>query len=215
MNADGSNIQLIYNTLTWTLSDLSWSPDGSKIAFTKSIITYGGISSDDYAFFEICVMDTDGSLPQHYTNYRSDGLCYDSTWSPDGKRIAFVCVKDGDAEIYIMKSNGTKIQQITDNDWGDVNPAWSPDGKQIAFVSYMDGDAEIYIMKSNGKDIRQITDNDWDDRDPEWSPDGTMIVFSAEKDKYNSDIFIMNTDGSNVQQLTFNTRDDKYPTWQP
>jgi TolB protein len=48
----------------------------------------------------------------------------DAVWSPDGKHIAFVSDRDGDSEIYVMKSNGSHQRRVTRNVWDDVQPDW-------------------------------------------------------------------------------------------
>ena len=49
------------------------------------------------------------------------------TWSPDGKKIAFVSFRDGNPEIYVMNADGSEQIRLTDDpthvDW---QPAWSP-----------------------------------------------------------------------------------------
>jgi Tol biopolymer transport system component len=88
-------------------------------------------------------------------------------WSPDGTRIAFVSIRDGDREIYVMAPNGSNLVQLTNNDNGEADPTWSPDGSRIAFASDQDGDYEIYVMAADGTGlVRQLTHNTADDRAP-------------------------------------------------
>ena len=46
------------------------------------------------------------------------------TWSPDGKRIAFVSEQDGDSDIFTMNDSGSDQTRITNNDQEDVEPRW-------------------------------------------------------------------------------------------
>ena len=77
----------------------------------------------------------------------------------DGPPIAFVSERDGDWEIYTMRTDGTDVRQLTVNDVGDWHAAWSPDGTRIAFGSDCDGDKEIYTMRPDGTDVHQLTKN--------------------------------------------------------
>lgn len=48
----------------------------------------------------------------------------DAVWSPDGTKIAFVSARDGDREIYVMRSDGSHQRRLTNNTWADVEPDW-------------------------------------------------------------------------------------------
>ncbi len=118
-------------------------------------------------------------------------------------RIAFVSGRDGDAEIYVMNADGSGVEQLTDNDSVDTNPAWSPDGDRIVFTSDRDNDVEIYdiyVMNADGSGVEQLTDGCSNDA-PAWSPDGDRIAFGSR-----GGIYVMNADGSGMEQLTGNSR---------
>lgn len=57
------------------------------------------------------------------------------TWSPDGKRIAFVRTVKGKSQLFIMPLNGGEAWQLTKSEYGASGPVWSPDGERIAFSS--------------------------------------------------------------------------------
>ena len=54
------------------------------------------------------------------------------------------------SEIWVMRSDGTGVRRLTNNDFFDGDPAWSPGGRKIAFTSDRDGDKEIYLMNPDG-----------------------------------------------------------------
>ena len=60
-------------------------------------------------------------------------------WSPDGRKLAFVSGRDGNAEIYVMNADGSEQENLTRQPANDSHPSWSPDGRKIAFVSRRDG----------------------------------------------------------------------------
>ena len=48
------------------------------------------------------------------------------SWSPDGGRIAFDSLRDGNGEIYVMNADGSGQTRLTDNPASDGSPSWSP-----------------------------------------------------------------------------------------
>jgi Tol biopolymer transport system component len=115
--------------------------------------------------------------------------------TPMGK-IAFVSLRDGNAEIYVTSSVDGEVNFTNDPD-EDVDPAWSPDGKKIAWSSKREGTYNIYVANADGSGMAQLTVSDAADLSPRWSPDGERIAFSRQ-----GAIMVMNSDGSGVTQVT-------------
>ena len=53
------------------------------------------------------------------------------SWSPDGKKIAFVSYKDGNPQIYVMNADGTNHTNMSGKDSNGLYPVWSPSGSKI------------------------------------------------------------------------------------
>ena len=201
----------------------SWSPDGKRIAFSSN---RDGHVIDGITTLEIYVMDANGDNPQNLTNNPSND--YSPSWSPDGKRVAFVSDRDKRfiAEIYVMGADGGNPQRLTNNPHDDYSPSWSPDSKRIIFVSHRDGHfigevggitLEIYAMDADGENLQKLTENRKNDRDPSWSPNGKRIAFASDRkgDAVNPEIYAMDADGGNLQRLTENRHEDASPSWSP
>jgi len=104
-----------------------WSPRGDLIMFSRLI---------DGAY-EIYTIKPDGSAIKRLTSTRGNDA--HMAWSPDGECIAFASSRMGfkdevvytDApqpygELFVMRYDGSHIEQLTDNQWEDGTPAWQP-----------------------------------------------------------------------------------------
>ena len=105
-----------------------------------------------------------------------------TTWSPDGKSIAFISNISGRNNIWVVPSTGGWPTQLTISDQRQSSPTWSPDGKWIAFQSDYDGDEQwdIYLvspktgMVVNLTNTRQVAE-----LSPTWSPDGRYLAYEV------------------------------------
>jgi Tol biopolymer transport system component len=127
IDTDGSDRQEV-TKLTWFpfrgtngyldwIYGLSWSPDGTKIAFADS-----AQSSDAVHVF---VMNADGSERQDIT-HDHPGASLNPAWSPDGRKIAFITDRDGDEALYIMEADGSKPHRVTGSNTRLGFPDWQP-----------------------------------------------------------------------------------------
>jgi Tol biopolymer transport system component len=145
-------------------------------------------------------------------------------WSPDGRKLAFVSERDGNAEIYVMNADGSAQENLTRQPATDSHPSWSRDGRRIVFVSRRDGNAEIYVMNADGSGLRNLTRTPSDDLDPAWSPDGRAIAFVQKKcmpnprdrrcaTSYETYLYVVNADGSGLRRLTTRRAHVFNPSW--
>jgi dipeptidyl aminopeptidase/acylaminoacyl peptidase len=138
MNADGTGQTRLTNNGAVDYEP-TWSPDGTKIAFT---------SSRDAGNYEVYAMNADGTNQLRLTN--NAAVDQTASWSPSGSKIAFSSNRDGNYEVYTMNPDGTSQTRLTNNASSDTSPSWSPDGSRIAFFSFRDGNFEIYSMNASG-----------------------------------------------------------------
>lgn len=198
-NVDGTDLTRLTTQIGVWDNEPRWSPDGSQIAFVR---IYPSNNNKE----EIWMMNADGS------NQRYIGIeGFIGGWHPDGTRLIYVTVINGNYEVCTCLPDGTDIRQITNNTVNEISPSYSPDGNQIVFDSfegtlYTNTNAatyEIFVMNADGTDRRQLTDNERFDGSARWSPDGNHLAFSSGLlTEENLEIYIMNMDGSNVRSVT-------------
>ena len=147
----------------------------------------------------IYILPIGGGTPRRITK---NAPSYWHGWSPDGKTLAFVGMRNGDFDIYtiaVEEGESTKKPQdlpfaksaqdgaprkkyaeekrLTTAKGLDDGPEYTPDGKYIYFNSERTGHMQIWRMKADGSEQEQVTfgpENDWF---PHFSPDGEKMVF--------------------------------------
>ncbi|MCF8008239.1 MAG: chitobiase/beta-hexosaminidase C-terminal domain-containing protein [Halanaerobiales bacterium] len=139
-------------------------------------------------------------------------------WSSGNEKIVY-CDEDsqeGDFEVFLINSNGTNKEKITNNNTREIFATISPDGLQVAFESYRhDTEGEIYRRNLDGSIIKRLTVNDVVDMFPDWSPDGSRIVFSSYRNNI-LEIYHSDLNGDDVQRLTVRPDTEEIdPTWSP
>ena len=227
MNSDGTGKRKVAANAGDDASP-SWSPNGTKIAFSKN-------SAD------IWVVNADGTGQKRLT-FTPDRQERDPAYSPDGTKIAYtVSPVSGGTQVYVMGANGAGQRNLTPEedvecpDGGSYahnvvsrHASWSPRGTRIAFTGAggctaggsVTGGLNIWVMKPDGSAKRQLTDDEnTQDDQPAYSPDGTRISFVSDRDSnaaFPQEIYTMNAaDGSAIRRLTTNRAFDGYPDWQP
>jgi hypothetical protein len=138
---------------------------------------------------------------------------------PNGQ-IAFVSIRDGNEDIYVMNADGSGQTRLTNDPANDLSPSWSPDGEKIAFSSFRDStegndNEDIYVMNADdGSGQTRLTNDPADDKFASWSPDGEKIAFSSNRDNGDNEIYVMNADdGSQKIRLTNNNANDLSSDW--
>jgi len=114
------------------------------------------------------------------------------------RTIAFVSNRDGNDEIYLIRSTGTGLQRLTDNAGMDTDPSWSPDGSRLAFSRATAGGLRIFVMNADGSGLIALSTSATlvQDQRPRWSPDGQKIAFRRDVQSPESGLYVIGADGS-------------------
>jgi Tol biopolymer transport system component len=171
---------------------------------------------------------TDGSGLTRLTSRK--GIEGDSSWSPDGTKIAFACAKNperGPYEICVVNADRSGFTRLTRHRTFSIAPAWSPDGTKIVYATLKGpGDhLRLRVMNADGSGQRWLTPkppSTYSQTDPSWSPDGATIAFALFKGgerprAVDSSLALIDADdGGNLRRLTPRRgRDELNPNWSP
>ncbi len=102
-------------------------------------------------------------------------------FSPDGSKIAFESTRSGAYEVWMCRSDGSGLVQLTHFNSVTGTPRWSPDGQQIAFDSRAAGNADIFVVESQGGPPRKLTSETSNEVVPSWSRDGRWVYFASDR----------------------------------
>ena len=193
---DGSD-ESILTEVKGHYTNLSWSPNGNHVAFTRSLSIHT-LSLDDSEHRTIGGGEDVDRSP-NYLGVDDNGPSV--AWSPDRSRVAFVGLEywrgvGTTRSVYTMGTDGSGRVKIRDH---ARMPAWSPDGERLSFVHEDRGVHEtaedhtsLHTMLADGSDPRELRIPPSGMslyRTASWSPDGTHILFGA---------FVAKADGSGL-----------------
>jgi Tol biopolymer transport system component len=116
-------------------------------------------------------------------NYEELRLLYSqSSFSPDGKSLAFTAQREGRDVLYLLDVRHRKVTHRFDLPLeGVTSPSWSPDGRQLVFSGNKGGTTDLYIVDRDGRNLRRLTNDRNGDMQPQWSPDGRTIAFASDR----------------------------------
>ena len=147
------------------------------IASTKLLYVNEIQSGDIKSRYRLMLADSDGANEQ--TLLSSSEPIISPSWSPDGKKVAYVSFETGLANVFIQNISTGKRDSVLSKNTQISSPSWSPDGKYLSLTLYQDGNAEIYILRLRDKTLTRMTNQFAIDTESSWSPKGNKILFTS------------------------------------
>jgi Tol biopolymer transport system component len=241
MNIDGSDVRMV-STGTGVTTCSFFAPDGERIVFCSTHLAGDSCPPKPsmaqgyvwalYAGYDVFSAKPDGSDLKRLTD--TPGYDAEAVYSPDGSKILFTSVRNGDLDLYVMNPDGSNPVQLTHELGYDGGAFFSPDGKMICYRASHPTDSadiadyknllaqglirpsklELWVMNADGTGKRQVTSNGSANFCPYFHPDGKRLIFSSSMNdpkKRNFDLFMINIDGTGLEQITFESTFDGFP----
>ena len=147
------------------------------IAATRLLYVNEVKDSRFISIYKLMLADSDGANEKVLLS--SSEPIISPSWSPDGKRVAYVSFETGIAKVFIQEIASGKREAVLSQDTQISSPSWSPDGKYLSLTLYQDGNAEIYILRLRDRTLTRMTNQFAIDTESSWSPKGNKILFTS------------------------------------
>ena len=179
-------------------SSISWSPDGTQIAFEMFVETESATLAEPPDAPEGAEWAPPVKVIEAI-QYRRDGVGY---------------VDTGNTHLFVLSVEGGTPRQLTKGNYDHNGPlAWTSDGQKIVFAANRQEDwehdpveSELWSVDVATGDLVKLTDRDGPDFSPAISPDGTKIAYLGFDDKkmgyHNTNVYIMDIEDRSIQTLT-------------
>jgi Tol biopolymer transport system component len=233
MNDDGSEQRLLSPGTGRTTCGFFF-PDGRRVVYATTHLagaacppppdrTHGYVWPL-YSTWDIVAADLDGGNVTRLTaNDTYDAEC---AIAPDGRRLVFTSLRDGDLDLYTMDADGTNVTRLTDTPGYDGGAFYSWDGRFLVFRASRPETREelddyrallrqglvrprrldIYLMKIDGTGLTRVTRLAGANFAPFMHPNGRQIIFSSnlhDPSGRSFALYLVNVDGSDLERVTW------------
>jgi TolB protein len=199
MDYDGENVRRLTKDGLAAMYP-AWFSDNSTIAYTR----YRGNGQ------ETAAINVGTGVVRKLTAF--PGLNAFIGVSAKGNELAMTLSRDGNPEIYRLRSDGSEPRRLTYGSSTESSPSWSPDGRRVAFVSDRSGSPQIYVMSAAGGSEERMTYRGSYNTSPDWSPKGDLIAYTARVDGI-FQICTVDVETKDVVRLTTGGENKEDPSW--
>ena len=111
---------------------------------------------------------------------RGEADDFEPVWTPNGERVTFSSYRNGAANLYWQRSDGSgEAEQLSVSEFDQFPTSWSPDGQVLLFAGF-NGDKGLDVWSLGlGEDRRPepLLANPYDEWTPKFSPDGCWLAY--------------------------------------
>lgn len=192
---------LIYEELT-----------GVRGAFNTQISYVTLRKSEGKRHYTLEVADSDGFNPQPIL--KSNQPIMSPSWSPDGKKLAYVSFENGRSQIFVQSLDGKYRKNIAKFKGINGAPAWSPDGTKLAMTLSKGGSADIYIMDLKTGKLQQLTRKYSIETEAAWAANGQSLFFNSDR-RGQPQVFQVFLDTGEINRVTYDGNYNANPEISP
>lgn len=178
----------------------------TRIAYVKA----RGLGWDMH--YELLIADQDGYGPRAVVV--SDDTVMSPSWSPDGRKLAYVAFNDGKAHVYVLDLATGQARSLTSRAGINGAPNWSPDGSKLAVTLSYTGNPDLFIIDVATGQLRRLTNSAAIETEPAWSPDGSKILFTSDRGG-SAQLYEMPVSGGSAKRITFEGGSNQRGTYSP
>ncbi|MGE0556118.1 MAG: prolyl oligopeptidase family serine peptidase [Gemmatimonadales bacterium] len=173
------------------VTDIQWSPDGTKLAYTANPTTKAddGGRSDIY----VLTLASGASRVLHDNGGPDNG----PRWSPDGRQIAFLTREDkpksvGQLELVVVDAEGGSPRPVARGFlYQPGAPTWSTDGATLYFSSLVRTTTQLFSVPARGGSPRQLTSVEGTMSGPSFTADGRAIAYTYSDPQHPSEVYLV------------------------
>lgn len=183
-------------------SNLSWSPDSTRIAF----------AADVGAGTSIMVARLGRSGAIQITDPSLEGI--DPAWAPNGGVIAFQ--SSATLTLHVVEPDGSDARRLSTLTDTFLWPDWSPDGSRLATTAGVDEQSDIFVVSADGSTVTNVSHDASQEFSPTWSPDGSRLAWARAPvgGSARGYVVVADPDGPNLTEMRVDA-DLAPPVWSP
>jgi dipeptidyl aminopeptidase/acylaminoacyl peptidase len=204
---DTSAVQLTFGD--YDQSGATWSPDGSKIAFSSNRTDNpDGNTNSDIWVVDANIGERNGGLTQVTTNPGSD---HSPAWSPDGSKITYITNTEPEKIWYatnhlaISAADGNGEEKVISKeiDRNISNPRFSEDGDTIWFLLEDSGERQLASIQPDGQNLQRVIEGEISVQDFDLN-DSVISLLAA---RFNEPGEVYTFENDQLRQKTYKNRE--------